>query len=108
MVAEKYRALLQQVRRRRQRRQDVYDLDFLQARLAFDDIRRAGILDALILKCLARDIVPAIDSLDDPGIRERSGAQWDEIRLETGNLPDFDRCFGNVLRFYRELPWATR
>ena len=108
VIAEKYRALLQQARRQRRRRQDVYDLDFLQARLAFDDSRKAEILYALFGKCQARGLVPDIDSLDDPEIRERSGAEWSTLEMETGSLPDFGRCFGNVRRFYRQLPWPAR
>jgi len=108
VIAEKYRALLEQASRRRRRRQDVYDLDFLLARLVIDDSRKVGILDALVGKCRARGIVPAIDSLDDPEIRERASAEWDSIGLETGSLPDFDHCFRNVRRFYRELPWDAR
>ena len=108
VIAEKYRALLQQARRQRQRRQDVYDLDFLQARLALDDGAKAEILNALIGKCQARGFVPDIGSFDDPEVRERAGAEWDTMGLEAGRLPDFGRCFGNVRRFYRQLPWSAR
>ena len=107
VIAEKYRALLQQAYRRRRRRQDVYDLDFLQARLAFDDGQKARILEVLIAKCAARDIIATIDSIDDPEVKERSGAEWNSIALETGSLPEFSHCFGNVRRFYRELPWSS-
>lgn len=107
VIAEKYRALLQQAYRRRRRRQDVYDLDFLQARLAFDDGQKARILEVLIEKCAARDIIATIDSIDDPEVKERSGAEWNSIALETGSLPEFSHCFGNVRRFYRELPWSS-
>ena len=105
VIAEKYRALLQQISRRRQRRQDVYDLDHLLARYAYDDTTRKEILTTMRDKCRSRDIEVGIHSLDDPEIRARAEGEWDKIALETGILPEFDQCFKAVQRFYRALPW---
>ena len=105
VIAEKYRSLLQQPYRKRNRRQDVYDLDFLLKVFAFDDGIKADILETIIGKCQARGINPNICSLDDPKIRRRAAAGWDSIRLEAGDLPGFESCFENVLRLYRDLPW---
>ena len=68
VIAEKYRALIQQVKRKHvhYRRQDVYDLDFLQKTFEFDADDRMNILETFIEKCHARDIEPDIYSLDDP------------------------------------------
>ncbi len=51
LIAEKYRALLQQVTRRRQRPQDVYDLNRLLTGNGLDEGTRARILDSLVAKC---------------------------------------------------------
>ena len=50
LITEKYRAILQQVPRKRNRRQDVYDLDRLVARKEVDEELKAEILAALNAK----------------------------------------------------------
>ena len=105
VIAEKYRALLQQVVRRRARRQDVYDLDHLLARYSYDDDAKREILTTMRDKCRARCIEADAHSLDDPEIRARVEGEWEKIALETGTLPEFDQCFAAVRRFYRTLPW---
>ena len=108
VIAEKYRALLQQVIRRRERRQDVYDIDFLVNSSSFDGNGMETILRAVLEKCRARGIEPEIDSFDDPDVKKMAQARWDSIELELGVLPDFDLCFESVRRFYRALPWGSR
>ena len=105
LIAEKYRALLQQVPRKRNRRQDVYDLDILISNEAVSQPMCTSILNALITKCQSREIHPVSDSLESPEIRERAGADWGSMKLELGELPDFETCFARVLKFYRTLPW---
>lgn len=108
LIAEKYRAMLQQVPRRRRRPQDVYDLDRLIARNEIDDEIQAQILNALVEKCQARQIEPARPSLDDPEIKKRAGAAWQSMGLELGEVPDFEGCFTRVAEFYRNLPWPQK
>ena len=105
LIAEKYRAMLQQVRRRRNRRQDVYDLDLLIGKIEIDDALREQILDVFIAKCRSRQIEPTRSSLDNPEIKSRSRAEWQTMILELGEVPDFERCFARVSEFYRSLPW---
>lgn len=105
LMAEKYRAMLQQVTRHRNRRQDVYDLDRLISQHPFGDTDRAAIHAAFLLKCSSRDITPSIDSLDDPEVKQRSGADWQTLQLEIGDLPEFEACYARVRTFYRGLPW---
>lgn len=105
LMAEKFRAMLQQVIRRRNRRQDVYDLDRLIGQHAFDDKMRAAIHAAFLLKCESRRITPSIESLDDPEVKQRSGADWETLALELGELPEFEACYARVRQFYRALPW---
>ena len=106
MIAEKYRALLQQPHRDREREQDVYDLDILIRDPDLDDLAQHKVLKTLVRKCKSRIPPPGPESMDEPDIERRARANWDTIRLEIGNLPDFDECFERVRIFYRELPWV--
>ena len=110
LIAEKYRAMLQQVLRNRNRRQDVYDLYLLlkDGSIDIDKKRKAEILDALLEKSRARDIEPNQESLDDPEIKQRSGADWNTLELELGKAPDFEACFKEAQEFYRSLPWSEQ
>ncbi len=105
LIAEKYRAVLQQVPRNRNRRQDIFDLDLLIAGHEIDDALRAQILETLIEKCRSRRLEPAQASLEDPEIKERSGWEWGMMELEVGEIPDFEDCFARVSEFYENLPW---
>lgn len=107
IIAEKFRALLQQVERNRNRRQDVYDIYLLITDEVIDDSDRANILDAFLERSRSRNVEPNIDSFDNPEIKERAGAEWDTMVLEIGELPDFEMCFEKVLMFYKSLPWES-
>jgi len=108
LIAEKYRAMLQQVVRNRNRRQDVYDLHLLVEDEDIDAECRAQILDAFLEKCRSRHIEPTRNSLDDPEVKRRSKAEWNTLKLELGELPEFEICFARVREFYRELPWNPK
>jgi predicted nucleotidyltransferase component of viral defense system len=105
IIAEKLRALLQQPGRDRSRRQDVYDIDWLVERYGPDEDMKAKILHGLITKSADRDLVPTIESFDDPEVKRRAQIDWDTLRLEIGDLPEFDPTFGRVVAFYKSLPW---
>ena len=105
LVAEKYRAIIQQVTRKRNRRQDVYDLHWLITQGMIGAGLRKSILKALKVKCHARLITPKRESLDEPEIMRRAGADWNSMELELGTIPDFEDCFARVALFYRDLPW---
>ena len=105
LIAEKLRAVLQQVGRRRNRRQDIYDLDRLIAEQEIDENLREQILEVFVAKCRSRDIEPDRASLDDPEVRRRSAAEWETMKLELGEMPSFEDCFARVSEFYRNLPW---
>jgi len=108
MIAEKYRALLQQPSRDRYRKQDVYDLDILIRDPDLDECALGRVLEMLVIKCTSRGINPDPDSMDDPEIRRRARVDWNTIELETGGLPDFDGCFERVRIFYHKLPWSHK
>lgn len=105
LMAEKLRALLQQDVRNRFRRQDIYDLDALLNRFSLDEQEKQNLHVIFLEKCEARNITPTPDSLTDPEIVRRAKEEWDTLRLEIGELPDFDDCFACVDAFYRSLPW---
>jgi len=105
LVAEKYRALLQQIPRRRQRHQDVYDLHLLLTGNETSAAFGREILEMMLEKCRSRGIEPERDSLNDPEVRRRSEANWKTLRLELETTPGFFDCFAPVKRFYESLPW---
>ena len=105
LVADKFRALLQQPVRKRNRRQDVYDIAFLIDDHDFSDDDKATILATLIEKCRSRGIDAKQDSMDDPEIKQRAQADWDTLALEIGDLPPFDERFVLMRNLYVSLPW---
>ena len=81
----------------------AYGLDRLIARNEIDDALQSQILNALVVKCRARQLEPMRASLDDPEIKKRAGADWQSMEL--GEVPDFEGCYTRVSEFYRNLPW---
>jgi hypothetical protein len=107
VIAEKLRALAQQQKRRRNRRQDVYDINWLIQNVPLDDESKRKIIAAFMEKSEARDIDAGREAFDDPELRRRAGADWNTMELEIGELPAFDEAFGNVRALYRALPWQA-
>ena len=107
LIAEKYRAVLQQIPRKRNRRQDIYDLHYLTAANEIDANGKGQILEVLQVKCRSREIEPARTSLANPEIRERSKARWETLEIELGEVPDFETCFEQAKAFYESLPWES-
>lgn len=105
LIAEKFRALLQQPIRKRNRRQDVYDIAFLIDDHDFSGDDKATILATLIEKCRSRGIDAKQDSMDNPEIKQRAQADWDTLALEIGDLPPFDERFALMRNLYVSLPW---
>ena len=105
LMAEKLRAVLQQVGRRRNRRQDIYDLDRLIVEQEIGADLREQILNVFVAKCRSRGIEPDQTSLDDPEVRRRSAAEWDTMKLELGAVPIFEDCYARVTEFYKNLSW---
>jgi predicted nucleotidyltransferase component of viral defense system len=108
LIAEKYRSLLQQVSRNRNRRQDVYDINLLVERFGdINDFERSKILNSLIIKSKAREISPDINSFEDPDLKSRAKKEYHTLEDEIeGELPAFDELFQKVADFYRSLPWS--
>lgn len=106
VIAEKFRALLQQPLRNRYRRQDVYDIAFLLDGHVLDDGDRAIIHRTLLDKCASRDVAVDASALEDPDVVSRAKADWDSLKLELAELPPFDERFEVVAAFYKRLPWG--
>lgn len=107
LIAEKYRAMLQQIPRNRRRPQDVYDLDLLIRDDQINSTTRRQILDAFIETSYSHHLRPDRASLDDPEIKRRSGAEWKALKLELNEVPHFEDCFARVSEFYQSLPWDS-
>ena len=106
VIAEKLRALLQQEKRNRYRRQDIYDLNLLIQRFKFDVDEKNRLHKLLLEKCHARDVFPSETSLEQEEIIRRAKSEWNTLELEIGEVPDFDECFNVVNQFYKSLPWG--
>lgn len=105
LMAEKFRALLQQEKRNRHRRQDMYDLHSLTLRFELDEEERKQLLDMLVEKCEARGISADASSLEQPEIIERAQADWHTLEVEVGEVPEFGECFKAANKLYKSLPW---
>ncbi len=105
LIAEKYRALLQQPIRKRNRRQDVFDIAFLIETHEIDAEDRRTVHETLLSKCRTRGIEPTKGSLAAPEIAERARADWETLQLEVEKLPSFDERFALVRELYGALPW---
>jgi predicted nucleotidyltransferase component of viral defense system len=106
VIAEKFRAYLQQTIRRRRRRQDIYDIAYL-IRHEGEDIDHSLVHQALLEKCAARNVPVDPGRLDDPDLMARAKAEWNTMTLEVGELPPFEECFAVVRELYHSLPWDT-
>jgi len=107
VIAEKFRALLQQTPRNRFRRQDIFDLNFLIQDRHWSLNSRQEILEILRSKAGDRNISVSPMSFQDSQLYCRAAARYPELAIElpVGALPDFDSTFERVKSFYEELPW---
>lgn len=108
LVAEKFRALLQQEVRNRARRQDIYDLYFLlvEQGMGQDDYSKLRIMNSLIEKAAARNLPVARPSMQNPDIIRRTKVEYQNLAAEIeGELLAFDHVYQAVQAFYESLPW---
>jgi len=106
LLAEKFRSLHQQINRKRNRRQDVYDIWFLSTTIEISDEDLVGILSRLKEKSKSRGIDVTADTFNNPEIMHRAQADWDTQAVEIGDdLPDFEQCWAEAVALYAKLPW---
>lgn len=109
LVAEKYRAIIQQALRNRCRRQDAYDIFKLIENGFLNDFSiKKKILTSLNIKARSRGIDVNPNLLDDEEIKKRSKKEYHTLGDEIeGPLPPFESMFNTVKAFYRSLPWQN-
>ena len=110
LIAEKLRAILQQIIRPHpgQRRQDVYDISRLLVTFQLDTEERSSVLAILRKKSRDRDFNPTREMISDPRIVSKLQAGWASLASELDEtLPDFKMSFDRVKTFYEGLPWET-
>ncbi len=107
LIAEKYRAILQQEVRNRIRRQDAYDLYRLFRKFPIADVRdKQRVLDSLRAKAASRGLIIDCNSITNPAIISRSAKEYDSLAMEIDEqLPPFDDIFAAVREVYQSLPW---
>jgi len=110
LMAEKFRSILQQEVRQRNRRQDIYDLCYLIENFAeCTDEEKAMVLEMLIEKSKNKGIEDFlhIGGLDDERIKSRTSDSFEDLRDELEDeLPDFDLTYNTVNDYYKNMPWS--
>lgn len=109
LIAEKFRALLQQQVRDRMRGQDVYDLYHLftlHPDLVAEGETKQKILERLIEKSAIRNLSVSVESLANADIRCRTEEDYKKrsSEIEEG-FPPFATLYEKVEEYYRSLPW---
>jgi hypothetical protein len=108
LMAEKYRSLLQQPIRKRNRYQDVYDLYFLieQAPLS-EQQEKIDLLECIRTTCNTKGIEATPESLRDADVQNMAESGYNTLANDLQeNLPEFDSAYAKVREFYEKLPWA--
>lgn len=108
VLAEKMRSLLQQPIRKRNRRQDVYDIWLLLASVkSFSAEEKAQIHQMLVDSCRSKGINPIAASMDDKVVVAMARDGYAGLRDDVdGELPDFEEAMAHVQALYRSLPWS--
>jgi hypothetical protein len=109
LIAEKYRALLQQKKRNRWRSQDVYDLYYILKNFGHPDYDTKGkILDTLKKKSASRGILAVKESMSDPEIKDRSSKRYNHLSQKIyDDLPEFETAYKYIKSIYESLPWES-
>lgn len=107
LIAEKFRSLLQQPSRNRNRRQDVYDLSLLLREVQdWTSAEKLSLRECLVASAESRDIYAKADSMRDPEIKRRAAKGYENMHDEVdGPLPPFGEIYQAVQDFYESLPW---
>ncbi len=110
LIAEKFRAILQQKVRNRIRRQDAYDLYCLfQDHPPLTDEEKIHILSSLQVKSISRKLEVHKNSMADSEIIQRSKEEYHTLENEIeGELPEFNTVYSKVQAIYESLPWTDK
>lgn len=111
LVAEKFRALLQQQDRNRVRGQDLYDLYHLftmHPDLMSEEGTQKQILDRLIEKSAIRNLNISAESMSDENIKRRTREGYRSLYSEVEEgLPAFEKLYQSIEAYFRGLPWTV-
>lgn len=106
LIAEKFRALLQQPIRNRNRRQDVYDISRIVRNRVFSDQEKSLILKTLALKAKSRGVPIGPNALSSNDVKERARSEYHTLQIEIDDPElDFNTDFETTETFYNSLPW---
>lgn len=109
LIAEKIRSIIQQPYRKRNRRQDIYDLNFLLS--SIEPLSSEELLHVLtVMYKKSKGRLPLADitskTLDREDIKEMSKSDYHLLANEIAEeLPDFEESYKVVQDFYESLPW---
>jgi predicted nucleotidyltransferase component of viral defense system len=103
ILAEKLRALLQQIPRNRTRPQDVFDIARMLA--AYEARLDVGkIADFLVRKSVDRHVTPTKTAFADPRVRENAQSEYTQtLKLSQNDLIPFDTAWEAVLKLLDRL-----
>mgnify|MGYP000883807301 FL=1 len=106
-VAEKYRAIIQQKTRNRNRRQDVFDIYWLiKNNLLIGDNIKNKILKSFLIKSDSRNLTVSRLILRDKDIIKHSKTEYASLAQEIDiDLPPFKEVYKIVQDYYESLPW---
>lgn len=108
LVAEKYRALIQQKLRNRTRPQDVHDIAHILRGNSFDSSAQKAMYLSLLAKARSRHIEPKRNALHDRETIERARREYATLKLEVPETTlDFARDYSAIREFYENLPWEN-
>jgi predicted nucleotidyltransferase component of viral defense system len=108
LIAEKFRAILQQEVRNRHRRQDIYDLYHLLNKVPVNEHKKKKILNSLLKKSSTRKLKIEKKSMRKNEIFKRTQKEYDLLKQEIlGDLPDFKKVYSFARDFYESLPWSN-
>lgn len=109
MISEKFRSILQQEFRNRNRRQDVYDLYILISNFSNkSEEEKEIVLQELIDKSKNKGIDSYLnkEGLGREEIINRSKHAYDDMKDEiSGDLIEFDVAYGFIKSYFESLPW---
>jgi predicted nucleotidyltransferase component of viral defense system len=110
IVAEKFRAIIQQKTRNRQRRQDAFDIyGLLKNGYLEDQSLKILIYQSLLMKAESRNLQINQQSLADEEIITRSKGEYQTLAYEIdGDLPPFEEVYFAVRNYYEGLPWYEK
>lgn len=109
VLAEKMRSLLQQPVRKRNRRQDVYDIWLLLGSAPpFPAAELTLIHEMLVMSCRSKGIEPNAGSMNDETVVRMARKGYADLQADVDEgLPPFEDAMARVGAFYGSLPWSA-